>query len=96
MSESQPLVLRSMRERVHCPVCGKRSYSATGMHPQCAIARADALTRDDRKKAALAEKARRKSWTKTCPKCQHEIPTRRVVCDCGEKFELAPFGAGMQ
>jgi hypothetical protein len=25
-----------------CPVCGKRSYSLTGIHPQCAVQQADA------------------------------------------------------
>lgn len=25
-----------------CPVCGKRSYSITGIHPQCAMQQADA------------------------------------------------------
>jgi hypothetical protein len=28
-----------------CPVCGKPSYSLSGEHPQCAIARSDAVTR---------------------------------------------------
>jgi hypothetical protein len=25
-----------------CPVCGKRSYSLAGIHPQCAVQQADA------------------------------------------------------
>jgi len=25
-----------------CPVCGKRSYSLRGIHPQCAVQQADA------------------------------------------------------
>jgi hypothetical protein len=25
-----------------CPVCGKRSYSRHGVHPQCAVRQADA------------------------------------------------------
>ena len=25
-----------------CPVCGKRSYSLRGIHPQCAVVQADA------------------------------------------------------
>lgn len=25
-----------------CPICGKRAYSAGGIHPQCAVAQADA------------------------------------------------------
>ena len=32
-------------QRVHgqiCPICGKRSYSQHGIHPQCAVQQADA------------------------------------------------------
>lgn len=25
-----------------CPICGKRAYSAGGIHPQCAVKQADA------------------------------------------------------
>lgn len=25
-----------------CPICGKRSYSPAGIHPQCAVKQADA------------------------------------------------------
>jgi len=25
-----------------CPICGKNSYSAGGIHPQCAVTQADA------------------------------------------------------
>ena len=76
-------------------MCGKQSYSMTGMHPQCAVARADALSREDRKVAAAAvSKAKRKFWSKVCPKCRHEIPARRVVCDCGYKFAVMQPGAG--
>lgn len=28
-----------------CPVCGKSSYSAGGIHPQCAVVQADAPRR---------------------------------------------------
>lgn len=28
-----------------CPVCGKASYSQSGEHPQCALVRADDVTR---------------------------------------------------
>jgi hypothetical protein len=94
MSEKKPIVLRMPRARGNCPVCGKPSYSATGTHPQCAVARADTLSREDRKKsAAAAAKAKRKSWSKTCPKCKREIPARRVVCDCGHDFARAPLAA---
>ena len=87
MSEKKPVILQFSQARGSCQVCGKPSYSATGTHPQCAVARADALTRDDRKKTnAASTKAKRKSWCKTCPKCRQEIPARRVVCNCGHQF----------
>jgi hypothetical protein len=36
-----------------CPVCHKRSYSANGIHPQCAVKQADAP------RQAMLEEARR-------------------------------------
>lgn len=92
MSEKKPIVFGASRARGNCPVCGKPSYSATGTHPQCAVARADALTREDRKKAATnLSKVKKKSWSKACPKCKREIPARRGVCDCGHDFAAAPM-----
>jgi hypothetical protein len=85
MSEKKP-VMQITGARGDCPVCGKPSYSATGMHPQCGVARADALTLDDRKAAAMAGKAKRKSRSKICPKCKHEIPARRTFCGCGYSY----------
>ena len=38
-----------------CPVCGKRSYSFRGIHPQCAVQQADA----PRQALLLAEKRER-------------------------------------
>ena len=35
-----------------CPVCGKRAYSAGGIHPQCAVKQAD----EPRKLKLAAEK----------------------------------------
>ena len=93
MSEKKPIVMQSTRARGNCPVCGQPSYSATGMHPQCGVAQADALTLDDRRAAAMAGKAKRKSWRKICPKCKHEIPARRLVCDCGHSYSTTPTTA---
>ena len=45
-----------------CPVCGRDSYSLSGEHPQCALARADAAfkakqkKRNQRKQERLAHK----------------------------------------
>jgi hypothetical protein len=44
-----------------CPVCGTRSYSRSGVHPQCAVVHADAP-----RKALLAE-ARRQERLLTHP-----------------------------
>jgi hypothetical protein len=94
MSEKKPIILRMPPSRENCPVCGKPSYSSTGTHPQCALVRADELSRDDRKKsAAAAAKVKRKSWSKPCPKCKSEIPARRMVCDCGHSFSRPPQAA---
>jgi hypothetical protein len=89
MSEKKPVIILFSSERENCPVCGKPSYSPAGTHPQCALARADAASREDRKAAEVAIaklKLKRKSWTKRCPKCKREIAARRMVCDCGHKF----------
>ena len=53
-----------------CPVCGHATYSAGGIHPQCALKRADIAI----KKALaatempLAEKSKINSWSKRLPK----------------------------
>jgi hypothetical protein len=36
----QPLLYQSPKGQP-CPVCGQRSYSLTGIHPQCAVQQAD-------------------------------------------------------
>ncbi len=53
MSEKKPeLAVERFTVRT-CPVCGKRSYSPSGVHPQCAVVQADAP-----RKALLAEARR--------------------------------------
>jgi hypothetical protein len=37
----EPLLFQATAGR-RCPVCGEKSYSATGIHPQCAVQQADA------------------------------------------------------
>lgn len=91
MSEKKPIVIRNGNARPNCPICGKPSYSSTGTHPQCAVARADAVTRAARKEAEpQMARTPRKTWSKPCPKCKREIPARRYVCDCGHQFVAAP------
>jgi hypothetical protein len=97
MSEKKPVVLRAVPAPGLCPVCGKASYSLNGTHPQCSVARADAISRAARKAAGVeVVEAPRKSWSKPCPKCKRQIPARRIVCDCGHKFAAMPSGATPQ
>lgn len=91
MSEKKPIVFRAAPLQRLCPVCGKASYSRTGTHPQCSLARADAISREARKAAgAEISKEPRKLWSKPCPKCKRQIPARRIVCDCGHNFGSVP------
>jgi hypothetical protein len=41
-------------DRKHCPVCNHSVYSLAGIHPQCAIKRADALESLSKKAASKA------------------------------------------
>src|SRR5207253_787027 len=65
-----------------CPVCGRRSYSASGVHPQCAEHQADA-PRCDRLKTQKKPKPAKvapRSWDKKCPKCNNQVHVRLKVC----------------
>ena len=71
-----------------CPVCGKPSYSAAGVHPQCAAHQADAARQMQRKakKKSTAKKPRQNAWRKKCAKCGAEMHVRKRVCVCGYDF----------
>lgn len=43
MSEKKPSPLIIWPKPKICPVCGHASYSASGLHPQCAMSLADRL-----------------------------------------------------
>ncbi len=90
MSEKKPALV-ALRVRPNCPVCGKVSYSLSGMHPQCAVARADAGLRA-RQKAKKEPPPPRAAFTKRCPKCGRNVPARRMVCDCGRSFDQRTAG----
>ena len=45
MNIKKPEPLLRWPKRNACPVCGKASYSSAGIHPQCAMARAERLRR---------------------------------------------------
>jgi hypothetical protein len=42
MNSKKPTPLLEEPSGVVCPVCGKKSYSLGGIHPQCAVQQADA------------------------------------------------------
>lgn len=52
MNEKKPTPVIAERGSKTCAVCGQRSYSPGGIHPQCAMALADA----PRKAQLLADK----------------------------------------
>jgi len=84
MSDSKPKFIEPIR--AVCPVCGTTSYSQGGIHPQCAVVKADRILprpKDNGKsvKASLGQ------WRKRCPRCKRDLPARRMVCDCGHSFQ---------
>jgi hypothetical protein len=90
MNISKPKVIRPVR--AICPVCGKTAYSHGGIHPQCAVERADNADKVISKasNAALAIHPKlpaRKLWTKRCPLCKHDVHVRLGICACGHSFQ---------
>jgi len=89
MSEKKPTPLIAQPGGKVCPVCGSRTYSQGGIHPQCAVRQADAADTERRKAVEKLEvaKAKPSTWrSKSCPKCNKEAHVRRRVCDCGHTF----------
>jgi hypothetical protein len=96
MSEKSPdpFLFGPVKPRRLCPVCGMVSYSAAGMHPQCAEEQADAprvarlkkSKKAARPKAAVANPDAISPWHKRCPKCRAEVHVRKQACDCGYRF----------
>ena len=89
MSEKKPTPMGSQPSGKVCPVCGSRSYSLGGIHPQCAVHQADAARTEKLMAARKLEAAEVKpsTWrSKKCRKCKKESHVRRKVCDCGHSF----------
>ena len=86
MSITKPKVDNPVRPV--CPVCGKTAYSQGGIHPQCAVSKADKIVRETRKVADAKILATQpaKQWTKVCPRCRRQVPARRAACECGHRF----------
>jgi hypothetical protein len=57
-----------------CPVCGKRSYSLAGIHPQCAMLQADAP-----RQRRLAEAKRRTRLLADLNKTDAKSVTKRKI-----------------
>lgn len=93
-----PALIAPARERPKCPVCGKASYSPAGIHPQCAVHRADASLRLvlKAKKEAEAAAAQPGAFSKRCSGCGRSVAARRMVCDCGRAFPSSTLPGGKQ
>jgi hypothetical protein len=94
VSERKPVPHVPSANVRRCPVCDKPSYSASGVHPQCSLARADAVTRAAQKaadRAAPPDPAVPKPnrFQKQCPKCKRVVAPRRFRCDCGHNFDVS-------
>jgi hypothetical protein len=98
----KPLPLDPPRLRKHCPVCGEVSYSAAGIHPQCAMQEADAKRTKRIKRVKSVQKARMtgsdtgdlKPWHRVCPRCKAVVHIRRRACSCGNRFSTAKIHNG--
>lgn len=97
MSQSEPKPSGRPRGPKICPVCGKASYSAAGVHPQCSLKQADQeRAKEIKAKQAKAEEESKKSpkanqtarWQKQCPKCKASQHVRKKKCDCGHSFAV--------
>lgn len=88
-----PLLESNGTARRYCPVCGTRSYSRTGIHPQCAQVEAD-RSRVERLKAAKAAGTDKPvitelgTWQKRCARCRTVVHIRKQVCECGFAFPV--------
>lgn len=86
----EPLCPPSSRQR--CPVCGEASYSASGIHPQCAVKQADAVRLDriktSKSKHPVAPRQDVRPWERICPKCRIVVHVRKKTCDCGHVFAM--------
>ena len=92
-----PVFLLPATPRRVCPVCGARSYSREGIHPQCAQRQAEAprlarLKAEKRAGGPVAKEAvapAQRSWHRPCPRCAAELHVRVRQCACGHTFPSA-------
>jgi hypothetical protein len=90
-----PAPIGYRREMPVCPVCGKISYSVGGIHPQCAVSRADERLRvpGPAKKSTAGKPS---GFSKRCRGCGRSVAARRMVCDCGRAFPSSTMPGGHQ
>ncbi|MEX0702262.1 MAG: hypothetical protein WD069_09220 [Planctomycetales bacterium] len=77
-----------------CPLCGTPSYSASGVHPQCAqenydreqMARLKAQKKAEPPKPPVDNSEVLRPWHKRCPKCKDQVHVRKPDCQCGYRF----------
>ena len=94
MSYKKPTPILSEQNAKICVVCGQRSYSANGIHPQCCVIQADAprtqwlkAKKEAEAKKNLGGKKKPQDWDQQkCPKCHEKVHVRRKACDCGFEF----------
>jgi hypothetical protein len=95
MNHKKPTPILGEPNSKICPICGKRSYSAGGIHPQCAVQQADAprerqIKAEKKKTAGKKKPATKKlpqSWSqKKCPSCGKDVHVRKKTCECGFDF----------
>ena len=88
MSLKKPKPLH-VANRKMCPVCGEVSYSHAGVHPQCAVVRADELGLKLQETALeTAKKSPFNPWPKRCAQCGTQIPDLTIdVCACGNTLD---------
>ena len=89
----KPLPLYGHPVREHCPVCGEVSYSAAGIHPQCAVQQADAKRMKQAKPRSKSLKKVNKGtdvkpWQRSCPRCKTLVHVRKLICACGYAFRV--------
>ncbi len=87
-TNNRPPPLYPSPTRPRCPVCGHVSYSATGVHPQCSLRKADAERM--RRQAGRAKKLESavkpqelSPWQRVCARCKAVVHIRKKVCECG-------------
>jgi RNA polymerase subunit RPABC4/transcription elongation factor Spt4 len=97
-TNNRPQPLYVAPQRATCPLCGETSYSAGGVHPQCAMREADVqrmrrVKRNVKVQTKAAAGSDVRPWQKVCPKCRIFVHVRKKVCACGHRFLIRPPAA---